>query len=200
MVTSFMDDHIHQPNDVFQILDPDLNLDTAIDGDLLIEALELSLQRRHSKTDVREESSTNSDALTSFHSDVLRMKHNDSFTSTQLDVDEFNAIERTPTNIDNNVVKFDVFDETTKEYDDSSSSFISENLGDFWSNSKKSTMSYSRSISMPFGRPMYNEHYTMQVILHLLISLIISQNPYYLSCFKSKIVKYFYRIWKGLTW
>ena len=154
----------------FQIIDPDLSLDTAIDGDLLIEALQLTaLQRRHSKTDVREESLTNNDALTSFHSDVLRMKHNDSFTSTQLDVDEFDVIGRTPTNIDNNVVKFDVFDETTEEYDDSSSSFISENFGNFLSTSKKSTMSYSRSISMPFGRPMYNEHYTLQVILYLII-------------------------------
>ena len=147
----------------FQILDPDLELGNPIDGALLIEALELSLQRQHSKTDVREES--NNDSLTSI-TNALTMKHNDSYTSTQLDIDEFQAtIERTPTNVDNNVVVFDVFDETTEEYDDSSNSFINDSFGNLMSTNKKSTISYSRSISMPYGRPMSNEHYTLQVSL-----------------------------------
>ena len=150
----------------FQILDPDLELGNPIDGALLIEALELSLQRRHSKTDVREELLTNNDALTSITNDGITMKHNESVTSTQLDIDEFQAtIERTPTHVDNNVVVFDVFDETTEEYDDSSNSFINDSFGNRMSTNKKSTMSYSRSISMPYGRPMFNEHYTLQVSL-----------------------------------
>jgi len=152
----------------FQILDPDHELGNPIDGALLIEALELSLQRRHSKTDVREESSTNDDTFTSMQSDALKMKHNDSLASTQLDIDEFQENERPSANVDNNAVVFDIFDETTEEYDDNANSFINDSLGHFLSTNKKPSMSYSRSISMPYGRPMFTEHYTLQVFLQVL--------------------------------